>query len=172
MIRKYYFISKFDSNNIDKQDKQTTIIYRDYSKKTTDPAIILKIKNYCKKRSIKFYLSNNIKLAIKLNLDGAYIPAFNNSFKHLAYSFRKNFKIVGSAHNLNEIKTKERQKVEKIFLSSLFKKNKNYLGINKFKLLSNLTSKNTIILGGISKKNINSLKLFKNQDFAGISYFE
>ena len=89
MIRKYYFISKFDSNNIDKQDKQTTIIYRDYSKKTTDPAIILKIKNYCKKRSIKFYLSNNIKLAIKLNLDGAYIPAFNNSFKHLAYSFRK-----------------------------------------------------------------------------------
>ena len=172
MIRKYYFISKFDSNNIDKQDKQTTIIYRDYSKKTTDPAIILKIKNYCKKKSIKFYLSNNIKLAIKLNLDGAYIPAFNNSFRHLAYSFRKNFKIVGSAHNFNEIKTKERQNVEKIFLSSLFKKNKNYLGINKFKLLSNLTSKKIIILGGISKKNIRSLKLFRNQDFAGISYFE
>ena len=172
MIRKYYFINKFDANIIDKQDNQTTIIFRDYSKKTIDPAIILKIKNYCKKKSIKFYLSNNIKLAIKLNLDGAYIPAFNNSFRHLAYSFRKNFKIVGSAHNFNEIKTKERQNVEKIFLSSLFKKNKNYLGINKFKLLSNLTSKKIIILGGISKKNIRSLKLFRNQDFAGISYFE
>ena len=115
MIRKYYFISKFDSNNIDKQDKQTTIIYRDYSKKTRS-SNYFKNKNYCKKRSIKFYLSNNIKLAIKLNLDGAYIPAFNNSFKHLAYSFRKNFKIVGSAHNLNEIKTKERQKWKKFFI--------------------------------------------------------
>ena len=37
---------------------------------------ILKIKNYCKKKLIKFYLSNNIKLAIKLDLDGVYIPSF------------------------------------------------------------------------------------------------
>ena len=33
MMRKYYFINKFDTNNIDKQDKQTTIIYRNYSSK-------------------------------------------------------------------------------------------------------------------------------------------
>ena len=32
MISKYYFINKFDTNNIDKQDKQTVIIYRNYSK--------------------------------------------------------------------------------------------------------------------------------------------
>ena len=95
MMRKYYFINKFDTNNIDKQDKQTTIIYRNYSTKTTDETFILKIKKYCKKKSINFYLSNNIKLAIKLGLDGAYIPAFNNSFKHLAYSYKKNFKLVG-----------------------------------------------------------------------------
>ena len=65
MIRKYYFINKFDTNNIDKQDRQTTIIYRNYSTKA-DQTLILKIKRYCKKKSIKFYLSNNIKLAIKL----------------------------------------------------------------------------------------------------------
>ena len=65
MIRKYYFINKFDTNNIDKQDKQTTIIYRNYLNKT-DQTLILKIKRYCKKKLIKFYLSNNIKLAIKL----------------------------------------------------------------------------------------------------------
>jgi len=64
MIIKYYFINKFDTNNIDKQDKQTTIIYRNYSTKD-DQTLILKIKSYCKKKSIKFYLSNNIKLAIK-----------------------------------------------------------------------------------------------------------
>ena len=141
MIKKYYFINNFDKNNIDKQDKQTAIIYRNYLTKIPDQTLILKIKKYCKKKSIKFYISNNIKLAIKLDLDGAYIPSFNKSLKHLAYSYKKNFKIIGSAHNLKEIRTKEIQNVTKIFLSSLFKKNKNFLGINKFKLVSKLTKK-------------------------------
>ena len=172
MIQKYYFINKFDTNNIDKQNKQTTIIYRNYSKKVADQALILNIKRYCKKKSIKFYLSNNIKLAIKLDLDGAYIPAFNKSFNHLAYSYKKNFKIVGSAHNLKEIRIKENQKVKKIFLSSLFKKNKNFLGINKFKLISKLTKINIVALGGISNKNEKKISLLTQPDFAGISYFE
>jgi len=172
MIRKYYFINKFDTNNIDKQDKQTAIIFRNYSSNPTDQLLILKIKRYCKKKSIKFYLSNDFKLAIKLDLDGVYIPAFNNSFKHLSYSVKKNFKIIGSAHNLKEIKEKENQNVEKIFLSSLFKKNKNYLGINKFRLLSNLTKKRVVVLGGVSKVNLKKLKLLNQLEFAGISYFE
>jgi thiamine-phosphate pyrophosphorylase len=73
---------------------------------------------------------------------------------------------------LKEIKEKEKQKVKKIFLSSLFKKNKNYLGINKFKLLSNLSTKKVVALGGVSKKNIRKLYLLKSSEFAGISYFE
>ena len=169
---KYYFINKFETNNIDKLDNQTTVIYRNYSSETVNEKLILKIKNYCKKKGIKFYLSNNIQIAIKLNLDGAYIPSFNKNTKHLAYSFKKNFKIVGSAHNLREIKIKETQKVDKIFLSSLFKKNKNYLGINKFKLLSQLTRKEVVVLGGISKKNLKKLKILNQSKFAGISFFE
>ena len=149
---KYYFINKFDTNNIDKQDKSTIIIYRNYSEKKIDKLLILKIKNYCKKKKMRFYLSNNIKLAINLSLDGAYIPSFNKNFNHLSFSYKKSFKIIGSAHNLKQIRNKEVQKVEKIFLSSLFKKNKNYLGINKFKLLSKLTMKKVVVLGGISKK--------------------
>ena len=152
MINKYYFISKFDTNNIDKQDKQTTVIYRNYNSKIMDENLILKIKKYCKMRNVKFYLSNNIKLAIKLDLDGVYIPSFNKSTKHLAFSLKKKFNIIGSAHNIKEIKIKEMQNVSSIFISSLFKKNKNYLGINKFKLVSNLTKKKVIALGGVSKK--------------------
>ena len=172
MIRKYYFISKFDTNNIDKQDKQTAIIYRNYSSKTQNEKLILKIKKYCKKKSFEFYLSNNVKLAVKLDLDGVYIPAFNKSLKHLTYSYKKKFKIIGSAHNLKEIRVKETQNVQSIFLSSLFKKNKNYLGINKFKLLSKATNKKIIALGGISNKNLKKLKLVNSFGFAGISYFE
>ena len=172
MIEKYYFINKFETNNIDGLDKQTTVIYRNYNEKTADKEVILKIKKYCKKKGIKFYLSNNVKLAVKLNLDGAYIPSFNKSKRHLAFSLKRNFQIVGSAHNIKEIKTKEIQGINKVFISSIFKKNKNYLGINKFKIISNLTSKKVVALGGISKKNINKLRLLKNFEFAGISYFE
>ncbi|MDC0853556.1 thiamine phosphate synthase [Candidatus Pelagibacter sp.] len=121
---------------------------------------------------MKFYLSNNIKLAIKFDLDGAYIPSYNKNTKHLAYSFKKNFSIVGSAHNLKEIKTKESQNVRKIFLSSLFKKNKNFLGINRFKIIANLTKKNIVALGGISKNNRKKLSLINQSDFAGISFFK
>ena len=172
MINKYYFISNFDTNIIDKQDKQTNFIYRNYNSKKTNEELILKIKKYCKIRKVKFYLSNNIKLAIKLDLDGAYIPSFNKSTKHLAFSFKKKFKIIGSAHNIKEIKTKEIQRVNSIFISSLFKRNKNYLGINKFKLISNLTKKKVVALGGISRKNLSKLRLLNNSEFAGISFFE
>ena len=172
LINKYYFINKLDTNSIDKQDNQTVIIYRNYTSIKDEKSIIIKIKNYCSKKNKKFYLSNNIKLAISLNLDGVYIPSFNKSFGHLNYSYKKNFKIVGSAHNLKEMRTKSLQNVKKIFLSSLFKKNKNYLGINKFKIILKYTHHKIVALGGISKNNIRKLKLISIQEFAGISYFE
>ena len=172
MINKYYFINKFETNNINNLDKQTVVIYRNYSISKINEDLILKIKKHCKKRKIKFYLSNNIKLATKLNLDGAYIPSFNKNFDHLSYSLKKKFEIIGSAHNLKEIRLKEKQKVKKIFLSSLFKKNKNFLGINKFKLLSRLTKKKIVVLGGITEKNRKKLSIINKFDFAGISYFQ
>ena len=90
----------------------------------------------------------------------------------MSFSLKKKFTIIGSAHNIKEIRNKELQNVEKIFLSSLFKKNKNYLGINKFKLISNYTKKKIVVLGGVTKKNVNKLKLVNKSEFAGISYFE
>ena len=147
------------------------MIFRNYDKKI-DEKLILTIKNYCKKKRNKFLISNNIKLAIKLNLDGAYIPSFNKDKKHLSYSHKKNFILLGSAHNVYEMRTKELQNVNAIFLSSIFKKNKNYLGINKFKSLSLLSNKPFIALGGISDNNFKKLALTNCHGFAGISFFE
>tara|TARA_B100000614_G_C14456355_1_gene456539 strand:+ start:482 stop:1012 length:531 start_codon:yes stop_codon:yes gene_type:complete len=168
---KYYFINNFDAKNLKKLDKNTCIIYRNYKNKTKIEKIIL-LKNYCKKNKIKLYLSNNIKLAMRLNLDGAYIPSFNKNLDHLSYNFKKNFTLLGSAHNFNEIKVKEIQNVEFIFLSSLFKFNKNYLGFNKFNKLATYTNLKVIALGGINNENRRKLKLTKCYGFAGISYFE
>ena len=170
ILNKYYFINALEKSNLDKQDKTTTIIYRNYKKKL-DKKLILKIKNLCNKKGNKFILANDIKLAIDLNLDGVYIPSFNKDKKHLSYSYKKDFIILGSAHDIKEMRIKELQGVNKIFLSSIFKKNKNFLGIKKFKLFSLLTKKKIIALGGISQKNLKLLNLVNCSGFAGISYF-
>ena len=150
--KQYYFIKKFDKKNLENQSKKTAIIYRNYSKKINKDEVI-KIKEFCNKKNLKFFLSNNFKLALKLGLNGAYIPSFDRSFSHLNFKLKKNFIILGSAHNLKEIRIKELQKVDTIFISSIFKKNNNYLGLSKFLNLSYLTKKKIIALGGISKKN-------------------
>ena len=107
-----------------------------------------------------------------MDLDGAYIPSFNKNLNHLSFSKKKKFLIIGSAHNNKEIKMKEKQGAEILFLSSIFKINKNYLGINKFKLLSNLTCKKVVALGGVSNQNLKKLQLINIYGFAGISYFQ
>ena len=171
-LTKYYFINTLDTNNLQKHDKETIIIYRNYSSPSINIIKLLKLRNFLKKKGNKFSLANNFKLALKLKLDGVYIPTFNMKFGHLSYSLYNNFTILGSAHNLKEIKIKELQKVKSIFISSLFKKNKNYLGINKFKILKKYTKKNIVALGGISESNIRRLRLIDISGFAGISFFK
>ena len=170
-LKKYYFIDKFNKSKIDNQDINTTIIYRNYRKNYKIDEIIL-LRNYCRKKKLKFILSNNVKLSIKLKLDGAYLPSFNKYFSHLSYQLRKNFILIGSAHSLKEIRIKEKQNVKEIFISSIFKLNDNYLGINRFNLLSKVSSRKIIALGGISIVNIKLLSLTKSIGFAGISFFK
>ena len=171
LLTKYYFINTLDTNNLQKQDRETIIIYRNYSSSNIRIDRLLKLKNFLRKKGNKFFLANNFKLALKLGLDGVYIPSFNKEFNHLAYSTFLNFAVVGSAHNLKEIRTKEIQKVQKIFISSIFKRNENYLGLNKFKVLNKFTNKEVVALGGISKKNIKKIQLTSISNIAGISYF-
>jgi len=169
-LTKYCFIDEFDTNIINKQDRKTGIIFRNY-KKPLSKKNLIKLKNYCHKTKKKIFLSNNIKLSIELGFDGAYVPSFNYSTRHLSYNLKKNFLLIGSAHNIYEIRAKEKQSVQIIFLSSIFKENKNFLGLNKFKNLSRLSRLKVIALGGISKKNIKLLNLTFCFGFAGISIF-
>ena len=122
---------------------------------------------------LKFIISNEIGLAFKYKLDGVYLPSFNKKFQLKKFQNFKDFIIVGSAHSLKEIRIKERQNVEQIFLSPLFKttKSNSELGIIKFNNLSKLTRKPLIALGGINENNIKKLKLININGFAGITYF-
>ena len=170
-LNKYYFINKFNPDHIKKLDKNISIIYRNYNS-IIDINLLIKIRDFCKKNRRKFYLANNTKLALKLNLDGVYLPSFNKSLKHLNYQIKKEFLIIGSAHNLKEIRVKEKQRTSHIFVSSIFKKEKNYLGFYKFKNLSKITKKKVIALGGIKKNNLKKLNMLNISGFAAIDFFK
>ena len=157
----YHFIDNLNIKNIKKLNKKVALIYRNYKKKTKNS--IIKFKNYCKNNNQKFLISNYDDLVTKYNLDGLYIPAFNKKRIYFNNQKKINFIIVGSAHNLNEIRIKEKQGVQLIFLSPLFKtKNSNrYLGLYRYNQLANQTKLPTIALGGITQSNLKLLESSK-----------
>ena len=169
----YYFIDRFDFKELSEIKKKINIIFRDY-KRQIDKNEILKIKHVCKKKGFDLYLANNVKLAIKLNLNGVYLPAFNKNLNLKNINCAKNFKIIGSAHNFREVRIKEKQKCEKIFISPIFKteKSKKYLDTIKFNLIANNTKKQIVGLGGINSKNLKRINLTKSCGIASISWIK
>ena len=152
-------------------DNSVHIIYRNY-KNPLNLKILINLRNFCKKKGIKLYLSNNFKLALKLDLDGVYIPSFNKSLSHNSYSFKKKFEILGSAHNIYELNIKEIQGVNKIFFSPVFKKKGKILGIYGFLKLRKLTGLKSLALGGVNKDNLTQIKNLNIYGFAGINHFK
>ena len=168
----YCYISTFNLADLSKLSNNINLIYRNYDK-PNDINIIQKLKIFCKKNKKKLFLSNNIKLALNLKLDGVYIPSFNKSTNYCyIYNKPKNFKIIGSAHNLIEARIKKKQGCKEIFLSPIFKndKSKNFLGLIKFNLIKLNTKSDFIALGGINQKNLKKLKSLKLKGFASISW--
>ena len=108
-----------------------------------------------------------------MNADGVYISSTNKNLILKTTNLKKKFRILGSAHNLKEIKIKEIQNTDEIFLSPLFKKKTNQqLNIYRYLKLRDTTKMNDISLGGITNKNLKKLNMIKPFGFAGISYFE
>ncbi len=171
-IKYYYFIDKFNKNEIEKLSTQISLIYRNYHKKC-DSKELRKLVTHCKINRRKVYISNNLKDAIKYNFDGLYIPSF---YKQLSFQniTKKNLELIGSAHNASELKIKEKQGCSHIFLSPIFKNNKNkkFLDVIKTNLLKNLTKNQIVLLGGINQKTIKRSKLCAPSGVAAISWIK
>ena len=162
-------IKNIDLKNIKKRNK-FSIIYRN-AKKLDKLHDLLGFRRKCKARAIKFYISNDINLAILLNSDGIYLSSFNKNLRFLNYK-KFNFEIIGSAHNFKEIFTKKKQGCSSILLSKLFlvdyDKNSPYLGVIKFNNFSKI-SKKIIPLGGIKIDNLSHLNNIFSEGFALLS---
>ena len=131
-----------------------------------------KLVLYCRNKRRKVYISNNLKTAIKYNFDGLYIPSFNKKlgFRNIV---KNNFEIIGSAHNVVELKTKEKQGCSAIFLSPIFKNDKKtkFLDIIKTNLIKKLTSKKIVcIFESIVFYNFSCLKQAKYSFIKKIFY--
>jgi len=170
-LKKYYFIEKYNVHKFNKLDRDISLIWRSKHIEN-DIRGIEKTAIFCKKHKREFYISNNFKLAIKLNVNGVYISAKNRNMRHNNFIFKKKFKIIGSIHNCRELTFKKNQRVQEIFLAPIFKnKVKFALGLYKTKTLFELFRGDKVALGGISKSNLKLLRLNKYSGFAAINYF-
>ena len=162
-------IKDIDLKNIKIRNK-FSIIYRN-NNKTDNLSELLKFRRQCKLKAIKFYIANNNALAVALNSDGIYLSSFNKKLNVLSFK-KKNFEIIGSAHNFKEITLKKKQGCSFILFSKLFRvdydKKTPWLGILKFNNFSKI-SKNLIPLGGIKSENLNNLKNVFCEGFAILS---
>ncbi|MEC7137175.1 MAG: thiamine phosphate synthase [Pseudomonadota bacterium] len=174
VVKNKYFlliesIKDIDLKNIKIRHK-FFIIYRNKEKIDKIDAI-LQFRRQCRLKAIKFYVANNIKLSMILNSDGIYLSSYNKDLKFLNFK-KKNFDIVGSAHNLKEISLKVKQGCSLILLSKLFLVNYNikapFLGILKFNNFTRISNK-LIPLGGIKEKNLNHLRNVLSNGFAILS---
>ena len=82
------------------------IIYRNYNVVKRESELV-KIAKACKANRNQLFVSNDIKLAIKVKAEGIYVPSFNKT-KSFANLEKRNIKIIGSAHNQKEIQKKNR----------------------------------------------------------------
>ena len=172
-IKFYFFIDTLDEiikKNI-KNFKKLSFIYKSDSINNINHANIKTIKNFCKKNKIPFFISDNFNLAKKYGADGIFL---SSSYKKIGnIILKKNFKIIGSAHNQLEYSLKNKQSCEMIMLSPLFY-NKKYsqnkiLNVCKFNLLSMGWDKKICALGGISLNNLKKLNMTRCSAVAFIS---
>ena len=171
-LKHFQFIDDLNINNIQLNIKNLSVIFRNYTSKINVKKIV-EIKNFCKKNNISFYLSNYVKECIKLNLDGVYLPSFNKTTVLRKTNLKKNFRVMGSAHNIKEIQQKINQGCTYIFLSPIFKSKKNnkILGISKFNLLTINQNANFVALGGLNKNNLSKIKMLNIVGVSGISFY-
>ena len=172
-LKIYYFIDEFNRQEIQKLNRNIALIYRNY-KGNNNLKLIKKIKNFCLKQNREFYISNNLKMALNLNLDGVYIPSFKKLCNYKNLNAKKNFKIIGSAHNLIELNNKEKQGCTSIFIAPIFKTKKSnyFLDVARFNLISKNSKKKIVALGGINHSNYKKIKLTKSNGLASISWIK
>jgi thiamine-phosphate pyrophosphorylase len=172
---KFFFFTSTLNDIIKKNHnklKNLSIIYKT-EKNNLNINDFLKIKDFCKKKKIKIYFPDNLKMAIRLGADGLFISSTNNK---IYQPYKKLFKFLGAVHSQKEFYFKSKQKCDCIFLSPVFKtdkySNNKILGLVKFNLISLHWKTNLIALGGINEGNLRKIILTKSCGLGFVSWMK
>ena len=173
-LENFYFFTTYINEQIIKnvvKFKNVAIIYN--NKYIDNENNFLKIKNFCKINNIKFFIVDNLKLAIKYKLDGLIISHDNKRTYLNVSNYKKNFKIIGKAHTQNEYFFKIKQNCTAVLLSPIFQNLKyntsKILTISKFNQMSKNWKIDVYALGGINFENIKKIKMTKAKGVGFIS---
>ena len=88
-FKKYYFINKFKKTHLINLDKNISFIWRNKDNQNHTQTLI-ELSKFCKENGRKFYISNDIKLAIKINANGVYISSTNKNLSYRLFKVKKN----------------------------------------------------------------------------------
>ena len=124
----------------------------------------LSIIKFAKKNKIPFLIKNDFQKSVKYKASGVFMSSDNKKITK-PILLKKNFCIIGNAHNQLEYTQKLNQKCQLLMLSPLFfneKYSKNrILNILKFNSKSMHWKINLCALGGINSKTLKKSKLTK-----------
>jgi thiamine-phosphate pyrophosphorylase len=124
----------------------------------------LSIIKFAKINKIPFFFKNNYKKCTKYKANGVFLDAKNTSAIR-PILLKKNFKVVGSAHNQREYFNKLKQKCNLVMLSPLFYNEKysknNILNIHRFNQITLNWKTDVCALGGINLGSLKKIKLTK-----------
>ena len=164
--KNYIFIEQLNKLNKIKSLKLSNInIIIDINKKTekSNEKELFIIK-FARKNKIPFIIKNDYQKCFKYNANGIFLDSKNkNRLKPIF--LKKEFEIIGQAHNQNEYFLKYNQGCKVIMLSPIFSNIKytenKLLGILKFNLISSIWKIKICALGGINKKNLKKINTTK-----------
>jgi thiamine-phosphate pyrophosphorylase len=129
----------------------------------------LSIIKFAKINKIPFFFKNNYQKCIKYNASGIFIDSKTTSIIR-PILFKKDFKVIGSAHNQREYFNKLKQKCKLVMLSPLFYNEKysknNILNIHRFNQITLNWKTDVCALGGINLASLKKIKLTKARSVA------
>ncbi len=150
------------------QSRNIAIIMRSKSKKNyyCYAKILLKL---CKSKKFTFLIANNFKIAKAIGADGIHYSSKVNFA-------RKDRNLITSCsyHGHNDYKRVKQLYSNLVFISPIYttasNKNKKALGLIKISLLANYLKCQYSVLGGVSNKNISSLRNRGIKSVSGLDF--
>jgi thiamine-phosphate pyrophosphorylase len=169
LYKPYVFLDKL--NDIIKKNllkfKDLTIIVDIDKKELLENE--LSIIKFAKINKIPFLFKNNYQKCIKYNANGIFLDSKNTSVIRPVL-FKKDFKVIGSAHNQREYFIKLKQKCKLVMLSPIFYNEKysknNILNIHRFNQITLNWKTDVCALGGINLGSLKKIKLTKARSIA------